>query len=277
MKKLRPCVHFSGVYVAAPSALCAFHCSMHPSLFAASLLEFPRCKHGSRLRPLQRAARHSGALVAGPLCGAVCTAGGLLSPELRVHSLCQEAPAASPPRMRVASDLIADNGQAELEDRMIRETGNTAFWLGRRAGRAQRRRPRGEAAHWKACGGDQRSMVQAVQGGTGVPRRSSGPRAGAGGREVSSALSLAATLDVHSRARNVNEKVTHFFDMAQYRKYDSQHAHNVASAQCWQELHTGPPRVLAVLPVALLCSAVSPLRIFASGVSAPHLVFLLSV
>ena len=43
--------------------------------------------------------------------------------------------------MRVASDLIADNGQAELEDRMIRETGNTAFWLGRRAGRAQRRRP----------------------------------------------------------------------------------------------------------------------------------------
>ena len=125
--------------------------------------------------------------------------------------------------------------------------------------------------------------MQAVQGGPGVPRLSSEPRAGAGGREVSSALSLAATMSLericidHSLARNVEVKATHSFDMAQYRKYDSQHAHNVASAQCWQELHTGPPRVLAVLPVALLCSAVSPLRISASGVSAPHLVFLLSV
>ena len=79
----------------------------------------------------------------------------------------------------------------------------------------------------------------------------------------------------HSLARNVEEKATYSFDMAQYRKYDSQHAHNVvASAQCWQELNIGPPRVLAV---ALLCFSASHLRIwcfrFTSGVSAQRLMY----
>ena len=73
--------------------------------------------------------------------------------------------------MRVASDLIADNGQAELEDRMIRETGNTAFWLGSDDELDEpsdaddpEEELRAAVGGLRAEAADQMSMVQAVQG-----------------------------------------------------------------------------------------------------------------
>ena len=149
MKKLRPCVHFSGVYVAAPSAFAHFIAQCIPlssqhlcsSSLAANMALV--CGHCNVLRATQGHWWQDRWF-----CGAVCShAAGDRTACFRRNCGCTAYAKkrrwlrAHRAEMRVASDLIADNGlQAELEDRMIRETGNTAFWLGRRAGRAQRRR-----------------------------------------------------------------------------------------------------------------------------------------
>ena len=74
--------------------------------------------------------------------------------------------------LRIARDLIADHGlEAELENRLIRETGNTGFWL---ASDDELDEPsdaddpqetlRVEVAGLRAKASDRTSMVQAVEG-----------------------------------------------------------------------------------------------------------------
>ena len=74
--------------------------------------------------------------------------------------------------LRIARDLIADHGlEAELENRMLRETGNTGFWLG---SDDELDEPSDaddpeetlsvEVAGLRAEASDRTSMVQAVEG-----------------------------------------------------------------------------------------------------------------
>ena len=74
--------------------------------------------------------------------------------------------------LRIARDLIAERGlEAELENRLIRETGNTAFWLGSDDELDEpsdaddpEEKLRAAVEGLRAEASDQRSMVQAVQG-----------------------------------------------------------------------------------------------------------------
>ena len=74
--------------------------------------------------------------------------------------------------MRVMDDVIVENGlQAELEDRLIHETGNANFFLGRDADLDEpsdaedpEEELRATVDGLRAEAADQRSLVQAVQG-----------------------------------------------------------------------------------------------------------------
>ena len=74
--------------------------------------------------------------------------------------------------LRIARDLIADHGlEAELENRMRRETGNTGFWLGSDDELDEpsdaddpEETLRVEVAGLRAEASDRTSMVQAVEG-----------------------------------------------------------------------------------------------------------------
>ena len=74
--------------------------------------------------------------------------------------------------LRIARDLIADHGlEAELENRMLRETGNTGFWLGSDDELDEpsdaddpEETLRVEVAGLRAEASDRTSMVQAVEG-----------------------------------------------------------------------------------------------------------------
>ena len=95
-------------------------------------------------------------------------------PKLRLHGLRQEAPlAASSPR-RAADRLRFDcerGLEAELENRLIRETGNPGFWLGFNDELDEpsdvedpEAALRQEVAGLRAEASDRTSLVQAVEG-----------------------------------------------------------------------------------------------------------------
>ena len=87
--------------------------------------------------------------------------------------------------LRIARDLIADHGlEAELENRLIRETGNTGFWLGSDDELDEpsdaddpEETLRVEVAGLRAEASDRTSMVQAVEGALRCRARVLKPRA----------------------------------------------------------------------------------------------------
>ena len=86
--------------------------------------------------------------------------------------------------LRIARDLLAERGlDAELETRLIAETGNTGFWLGfddELDEPSDVEDPeaalRDEVAGLRAEASDRTSMVQAVEGALRARRRSRSPR-----------------------------------------------------------------------------------------------------